>query len=50
MLDYFAMSRLDEPTDYIFYYTNVGEALNRRGTQKESTVCGKRILAAMHVK
>ncbi|NLO81503.1 MAG: creatininase family protein [Clostridiales bacterium] len=27
MLDYFAMSRLDEPTDFIFYYTNVGEAL-----------------------
>ncbi|NMB97739.1 MAG: creatininase family protein [Clostridiaceae bacterium] len=23
MLDYFAMSRLDEPTDYIFYYTGI---------------------------
>ncbi|MBM7581538.1 creatinine amidohydrolase [Caldicoprobacter guelmensis] len=27
MLDYFAMSRLDEPTDYILYYTNIGEGL-----------------------
>jgi len=27
MLDYFAMSRLDEPTDYIFYYTSTSGAL-----------------------
>lgn len=27
MLDYFSMSRLDEPTDYIFYQTGVGGAL-----------------------
>ncbi len=29
MLEYFAMSRLDEPTDYIFYHTFVGDALTK---------------------
>ena len=49
MLDYFAMSRLDEPTDYIFYYTNVGEALTDEERRKIDSLW-KRILAAMHVK
>jgi len=34
MLDYFAMSRLDEPTDYIFYYTNIGEGLTEEERAK----------------
>jgi creatinine amidohydrolase len=29
MLDYFSMSRLDEPTDYIFYQTGVSGALTK---------------------
>lgn len=30
MLDYFAMSRLDEPTDYIFYQTHISGALTQQ--------------------
>lgn len=34
MLDYFAMSRLDEPTDYIYYKTDVSGALTEEEDKK----------------
>lgn len=38
MLDYFAMSRLDEPTDYIFYHTGIAEALTAEEHAKVNSV------------
>lgn len=38
MLDYFAMSRLDEPTDYIFYHTGYSEGLTDEERKKAEAI------------
>ena len=38
MLEYFAMSRLDEPTDYIFYHTMYGACLTKEEREKLASI------------
>jgi len=44
MLDYFAMSRVDEPTDYIFYHTGVGKGLTTEERKKAESIWETNIL------